>query len=363
MKIALYSPYAPGNFGGGEKHLFDIATHLADRHQVSLACPQIEPEVATVLKQQYQSFLGYSIKDCDWVSSPLHDPKSSALDKLLWTKQFDYLFSFTDGSLFFSAAKKNNLHFQVPLPPVKSLAQKLKLMNWQQKNANSYFTKTYIERNWGIKITDVLYPLIRADQVSNHLPKKRIILAVGRFFKQLHSKRQDILVEMFEKLLGKLQHAAKPWKLILVGAVEDENYFNQIKQLAKGLPIELKIDCSRDELNKLYGEASFFWHAAGYQVDQDANPHLVEHFGIATVEAMSAGAIPLVVYKGGQVEILTNDLQELGWQEQSECVAKTLALINDPDRMKKISNLCKQRAADFGDAQFTKSLNEMVTHD
>jgi glycosyltransferase involved in cell wall biosynthesis len=56
----------------------------------------------------------------------------------------------------------------------------------------------------------------------------------------------------------------------------------------------------------------------GYGQDLDAHPESAEHFGIAIVEAMSAGIIPLAFNAGGPREILArcpellfNSLDEL----------------------------------------------------
>ena len=59
----------------------------------------------------------------------------------------------------------------------------------------------------------------------------------------------------------------------------------------------------RSRLRQLYAQARIFWHAAGYG-ECDERPELSEHFGMATVEAMSAGCIPVVINKGGQPEIV-----------------------------------------------------------
>ena len=42
-----------------------------------------------------------------------------------------------------------------------------------------------------------------------------------------------------------------------------------------------------------------FWHAAGLGEDPTTNPDRFEHFGISVVEAMSAGAVPMVYEHGG----------------------------------------------------------------
>jgi len=63
-------------------------------------------------------------------------------------------------------------------------------------------------------------------------------------------------------------------------------------------------DISYDQFVAAYRAASIFWHAAGWGED-DRYPGRFEHFGIVTREAMSAGCIPVVIGKAGQIEIVT----------------------------------------------------------
>ena len=51
----------------------------------------------------------------------------------------------------------------------------------------------------------------------------------------------------------------------------------------------------RAHLGLLYRDAKIFWHAAGMKSDETIYPELAEHFGISTVEAMSAGCVPVAL--------------------------------------------------------------------
>ena len=66
----------------------------------------------------------------------------------------------------------------------------------------------------------------------------------------------------------------------------------------------LHVDSSGAELDALYRGAAVYWHATGLDEDIDDDPVRAEHFGITTVEAMSAGAVPVVIAAGGQPEIV-----------------------------------------------------------
>lgn len=368
MKIALFSPYFPGHFGGGEKHFLQIASILSENHECYICIPslgyfkKIDSNKEREIKKNYSAFFNLNLKKIKFINSPI-GTNSNWLKKFIWTKQFDYFYSFTDGSLFLSGAKQNNLHFQVPFSfPKNGVLNRIKLMNWGVKNANSEFTKRIIEKSWKTKIDYVHYPLVDSSNYQPSKDRKRIILGVGRFFKQLHSKRQDILIKAFIEFVKKMGEKSKEWKLVLVGTAEDKDYLNELMKMSENYSVEFVTSATHQELNKLYQTAEFFWHATGFGIDEEKNPEQVEHFGIATVEAMAGGSIPLVVPKGGQNEIMTSKLAQLTWNTIDECVEKTVMLINDNSLRSKLRTLAINRAKDFGLDRYRKTLNKMINN-
>lgn len=355
MKLCFYSPYLPKHFGGGEKHLFDVAIAAAQSHEVSIAISgnQITEQNLQEYKNTYTRFSGGDFNKIKFIETPL-GTDVNPIAKVWWTKQFDGLYYVTDGSLFFSAAKNNFLHLQIPFTSRKnSFIEKVKLSNWNHRNANSFFTKNIVEKSWGMRVDTVLYPMVSIDELATTQKKEKIILSVGRFFRKLHSKRQDILINIFKKLRTTSPKLLEDWKLYLVGSGEDKEYYDFVKSIAEGLPIVFKPDCSRDELVALYKKASIYWHAAGYEIDEKEHPEMVEHFGITTIEAMAAGAVPVVVEKGGQREILEK-FPELGWYTEEDCVNKTLSLIKKPTLQTELRERVLQRAKDFDQKKFTE---------
>jgi len=362
MKICLYSPYIPKHAGGGEKYMLDVATALAKKHSVSIAVPQQYAGDASIVKK-YEIFLNRSLDNISFVPSPLGST-ANFIKKLFWTRQFDVMYYLTDGSLFISLAKKNILHIQFPLKLDKSSAlEQFKLKRWQVKNTNSQFTKKVVEASWPTEIDLVHNPLVDVAEIKSvaaSIKKEKVILSVGRFFRQLHSKRQDVLIDIFRKLVTKYPQETKGWKLVFIGAVEDREYLSQIKRKKRDLPIEFYHDLDRKELLKWYAKASIYWHAAGFDVDQEKHPEKVEHFGISTAEAMAAGCVPIVHGKGGQIEVMGEKLTDLLWSEENECLEKTKKVMVDLKLRKKYQDIAKKQVENFDKNIFEKKLFNMI---
>jgi glycosyltransferase involved in cell wall biosynthesis len=362
MKIALYSPYVPKHLGGGEKHFFDVARVLADAgHEVYVAVNTVEGQLSEEeIRQKYAQFLQCSLDKVQFIITPL-GTSSSFLQKLIWTKQFDVLYYVTDGSEFFSLAKRNMLHIQFPMILDKSSwLEKAKLAQWQIKNTNSCFTKDIIEKYWNVEVQEVLHPMLDPACFQKVGQKEKVILNVGRFFQQLHSKRQDILVEIFKEMVD--THAAEMagWQLVLVGNVEDEEYAARVRQIAEGYPIQVLHTVTRQELLDWYRRSALYWHATGYGINQELEPEKTEHFGISTAEAMAAGCVPVVVGKGGQPEVLGNDLKEMLWETKEEAIEKTLHLINVPAKRSELQGCAQAQAGEFSEEKFRTTLLKMI---
>lgn len=173
--------------------------------------------------------------------------------------------------------------------------------------SNSQFTSLWIDKYWGLKSV-VCHPpvdLIFKKKIDFN-KKKNWICSVGRFFTLGHGKKQEILIQAFKRFydLGN-----NNWELQLIGGLANDpsniDYLNKLKNLAENYPIYFHLNISRRELETIYHKSKVYWHATGFGENPETEPILFEHFGIAPVEAISAGCIPILYNGGGLPEIIT----------------------------------------------------------
>jgi glycosyltransferase involved in cell wall biosynthesis len=232
--------------------------------------------------------------------------------------------------------------------------------------ANSAFTRRWV-RLWWDRDSDVLYPPVSLRPAAPEA-KGPVILSVGRFFEadRGHSKKQLEMVRAWRQLLEVPAARAiiddEGWRLHLVGgcSADDRPYLDAVLAEAEGLPVDVHVDASGAELDALYRQASIYWHAAGLGEDEEANPDRMEHFGITTVEAMSAGAVPVAFAAAGPLEAFRDGVEGHHFRTIEELVRSTAGLLSEPDRRATMAAAATERARHFGPDAFARRLRAHV---
>ncbi len=339
MKAAIFNPYWD-TLGGGERYVISFAKVLTELgYGVDLEWK--DEKILQAIKNRF----GIELNNLRVVASV---KKGDGYDLCFWI---------SDGSIPLLHSRNNLLHFQIPFIAVngKTLLNKMKLFRVKQIICNSKFTKAVIDREFGVNST-LLYPPC---DIRNIKPKRKenIILSVGRFSQLTQSKRQDVLVEAFIRLV---KRGLTDWKLVFAGGVEVGNdYLPILKEKSKKYPIEFAESPSYKELADLYGKSKIFWSASGFSENEIKNPAKVEHFGIAVVESMAAGCVPVVYNAGGHKEIITGNDGFL-WKKLSDLVKITKNLIYDGKYLRSVSKRARQRSEYFSYGRFTKNVIKVL---
>jgi glycosyltransferase involved in cell wall biosynthesis len=273
------------------------------------------------------------------------------------SRQFDVTVCLTNHPPVPSLARRSVVVVQFPFPDRQGNPLRRAVGRWMLRRSTivvySDFAREWLRTRWNIDGT-VLSPPVELG-VYRPDAKERLILNVGRFFSSQHSKRQDALVAAFAALP---ESARAGWRLVLAGGVADDAdaraYLAKVQDAARGLPVEVMPNVDTATMASLYERASLYWHATGLGRGAD-EPEKAEHFGISTVEAMSYGAVPVVIADGGQPEIVTPDAGVL-WNDESELIAASIALMADDDRRRALAQGAVRAAARFGTPSFDRGV-------
>ncbi|MCA9301582.1 glycosyltransferase [Candidatus Saccharibacteria bacterium] len=223
----------------------------------------------------------------------------------------------------------------------------------------STFTRDWVSKLWD-RDSEIVYPICE-NMLRKGVGKEKIILNVGRFFGpggDSHHKKQEVLLEAFIEMSDLHK---KGWELHFAGAIarttEAMEFALSLVMRAKGYPVFFHFSAPFDDLKTLYNKATIYWHATGYGVDEHKHPEQHEHFGITTVEAMSAGAIPIVIKAAGQLDTVVTGKTGYLWTSQDELKNQTriVSAMGDDER-----DVLKENAIKFAKNFSKKSYQDSI---
>lgn len=348
MKIGIYDPYLD-TLGGGEKYILDIGNYFSQGNEVHLFWDN-----KGILNKAKERF-GKDFS-CLKVVNNIFTSKS-VLSKIS-TANYDAIFYISDGSVPLLFSKKNFLIFQFPVNWVKTnYLTKLKLKKINKILCYSHYVKKFIDNTFKTN-SFVLPPAIELENKKN-FKKENIILTVGRFTKAINTKKQEVLISVFQKMVDE---GLKNWKFILVGSVleRDKDFVDNLNNLIGKYPIKIQTNVSKSEIDEYYQKSKIYWHGAGFGEDLAVHPENVEHFGISTVEAMAAGSVPVVFRAGGLIEIIEEGKNGLFWNSLGELMDLSRELINDEKKLNNYSTNAVKRAGFFSMNSFYQKIDSLI---
>lgn len=335
MRAGIVNPYWD-SFGGGERYTASVVKYLLDQGwQVDIQWPQN-------ISSSIHSRFGLDISQASYISH-------------LSSRIYDLVFWVSDGSLPVSFAKKTLVHFQIPFRHVGgSRPANLLKSRFYKFVANSRFTKEIVDQEFHIKSL-VLYPPIDTSQFTAG-KKENIIFYIGRFSSLTQVKGQTALISSFSRIFSQIPG----WKLVLAGGVgvgtSDSDIQNLQNQAGK-LPVEFILNPSFSQVRQLVSRGQIFWSASGYS---SIDPVRAEHFGITVVEAMAAGAVPVITNLGGHREIVQNSVSGYLWNRPDELEKFTLDLIRHPSHLNQLAKQAVKRSKMFDISVFNRDLAKLL---
>jgi len=223
--------------------------------------------------------------------------------------------------------------------------------------ANSKFTSAWVERLWG-RAAQVLYPPVAV--AVPPVAKENVIVSIGRFG-QSDRKNTAAQIETFARLR---QSLGSDWQLCLIGFCadfpEDQAHLEKLRTQARGLPVEFLINAPRSQVLSKLAAAKILWHTTALDDLAGVDPRYQEHFGIATVEAMLTGCVPLVPAGGGQPEIVEHDVSGYLCRDFDELAHYTRAVAHDEERRRAMSAAALRGGQSFRPESFVRTLRELV---
>jgi glycosyltransferase involved in cell wall biosynthesis len=355
MKKALaYDPYLL-TLGGGERYLFAVANVLAEQYEVTIAGREIPPD-------DRLHHLGIHL-----------DIPMLKMDDKEFTRtssSFDLAVVTTNRIPPISRASRSYAIVQFPYPwsairhPSRAVRRKQILGDYQAVVYSEY-AKHWCLARWNLD-AEVIYPFVNIPvQKQREGPLydgagKVTILSVSRFIAgHGNPKRHDILIRAFTSLSSDVRQRCR---LVLAGGANDDEktrkYIETLKSDAAGKTIVFAINIPQEELEYLYRRAAVFWHAMGFE-RSPRHPESAEHFGMATVEAMSYGVVPLVFDDGGHREVV-DDSCGVCWRTVGELVDATESVLADSARWRHWSEGARHRAREFSLERVGSRVRELI---
>ena len=382
--VAIYNLYW-STYGGGEQVSAAIAEVLKSTHRVTLLGPEPIDLEAT------RTRLGVDLSGCEW-RKVVDDGEASEA-----SADFDVFVNGTYLSRARNLARTGLYYVHFPGLPVtprqrvvrtvarsgvgvlsiaprlpgplagvkRGLERRIVDMSWVDTYgtfmANSAYTSEWIRNLWSVGSV-VVHPPVRPSVKPGK--KDHSIASIGRFFdpKFGHCKKQADLLRGF----ADMTHATAgvdDWRLTFVGGADasSREYALSVRRGAVGLPVDVHLNAPRSVVEDTLARASIYWHAGGFGEDPRSHPDRFEHFGISVVEAMAAGAVPVVFGAAGPAEIVRHGVDGFHWHTLDELIACTRRLMNDESLRRLMSESAQSRADEFGLDAFERSLTSVIT--
>lgn len=259
---------------------------------------------------------------------------------------FDYLY-YPERYLY-------NLYLRVYSRPLELVTRALmsifKSLNYKPLIlTNSQFSKAVIRKYLGVEPV-VVYPPVDVEKylpLASYRDRENIVVTISRLE---HMKNLDVVIEVAKEV--------KEAKFVILGRGQSSNYYamliKKVKEYGLEGQVKILVDVGEEQKVEILRRAKVYLHPTKY-----------EHFGMAIVEAMSSGLIPVVHKSGGPwMDIVTEGgklVCGFGFETPSEAAYHIEQLINlKLEDYTSLQEICVHRALKFNFENFKKSLRKVL---
>lgn len=211
---------------------------------------------------------------------------------------------------------------------------------------NSRFSASIIERFLDVKAL-VLYPPINVEKylpLSQNKSREDLVVTISRISPE---KNLSIVLEVAREV--------KNVKFVILGSIGLQSYYLSLLKMLKTSKLEdrVKIVTNAPENVKMeiLKRAKIYLHPMKY-----------EHFGIAIVEAMASGLVPIVHRSGGPwTDIVEFGKYGLGFDHVEDLTNKLHYLLTDQDCWKELASKVAEKVHQFSQRYFKLKLATILS--
>jgi O-antigen biosynthesis protein len=353
--------------GGGQKYAAKLAEILQDRYEITYI---INKKCSF---SKYKEWFDIDLSGCRQkvIEIPFFEQKNSVyIDERMVINEPDNPFDiiseesknydiFINANMLTKVKPRSAVSIFICHFPDREKERFFQVDNYDYIITNGKYPSCWLKKRWGFQTSLILYPPV--DMMCNEpclKTKQPIILSSARFVSG-GSKKQFDMIKIFEDICNNDARIHNTWSLVLAGGVDPrDDYLKQIQKEINSWNsgnIILKPDVTYSELKELYRNAAIFWHACGLN---ETAPHLIEHFGMTTVEAMQNYCDPIVFDGGGQKEIVDHGVNGLRFRTADELKEFTLSMMNNEQERENIANKAIEKSKIYSSEIFEKEATD-----
>ena len=216
---------------------------------------------------------------------------------------------------------------------------------------NSNFSKSVIQEWLGVKCS-VVYPPVDLEKIppcAKNRARKDIVLTISRIEE---TKRLETIIEIAKKTRSDL-------KFVIVGNTYGhrlgqylENFVKKVKDAGVSDRVIVIVNASEKEKLYWFSQAVIFLH-----------PMKWEHFGIAVVEGMAAGLIPVVHKSGGPwIDITELGRYGFGFKDSDDAAHIIDEILGNKLLIEKSKKNALHRSLEFSDKRFSQEFTRIINN-